>query len=244
MKLEILYEDAYLIVCIKPPAVPSQKDPTGDLDMLSMIKSHLMAQYPKAKEPYVGLIHRLDRPVGGVMVFGKTKEATAALSKQMQSDLFKKKYLTVLCGVPEIKSGRLEHFLFRVASKNVSKVVSEDKQGAKKALLDYELIDTFESSEYGSLSLVNVSLLTGRHHQIRVQWSAEGHPIWGDTKYNTRFSNDGHWYQIALWAYDIKFLHPKSKENMHFVSMPNDIIPFSLFEKNFKIVEVTNEIRS
>lgn len=232
MKLEILYEDAYLIVCLKPPAVPSQKDPTGDADMLTLIKTHLMTQYPKARDPYVGLVHRLDRPVGGVMVFGKTKEATAALSKQMQEDVFKKKYLTVINGVPEKASGRLEHYLFRVASKNVSKVVSADKQGAKKALLDYELIDTHESPEYGCLSLVNVSLLTGRHHQIRVQWSAEGHPIWGDTKYNASFSNDGNWYQIALWAYDIQFLHPKSKEGMHFVSMPNDRVPFSLFEKN------------
>lgn len=233
MELEILYEDAYLIVCIKPPAVPSQKDPTGDMDMLSMIKSHLIAQYPKAKDPYVGLIHRLDRPVGGVMIFGKTKEATAALSKQMQNDLFKKKYLTVLSGLLEEKSGRLEHYLFRVASKNISKVVTPDKQGAKKALLDYEVLDVKESSDYGNLSLVKVTLLTGRHHQIRVQWSAEGLPIWGDTKYNVGFTNDGQWYQIALWAYDIQFQHPKSKENMHFVSLPNDRVPFSLFEKNF-----------
>lgn len=231
MNLEILYEDAFFLVCIKPPKVPSQKDPTGDLDMLTLVRDHIKAMHPKAQNPYVGLIHRLDRPVGGVMIFGKTKEATAHLSKQMQMHSFQKKYYTVVCGKPENDNGQLEHYLFRVASKNISKVVESTKSGSKKAILDYQLIESIEHPEYGTLSLMDVSLQTGRHHQIRVQWSYEGMPIWGDTKYNPVFLQDGKWFQIALWSYEISIVHPKTKKSMTFKAMPINEEPFKWFSK-------------
>ncbi len=238
MNIEILFEDPHLLVCVKPPKVPSQKDPSGDLDMLTFLKEHLKKAYPKAADPYVGLIHRLDRPVGGIMVFGKTKEATAHISKQMTTKTFKKRYLAVTTGIPQAASGVMTHMLYRVASKNISKVVDKEKKGAKRAVLAYE---TLETSEANGWALLDVDLNTGRHHQIRVQLSHEGYAIWGDTKYNDAYKQVHKWYQIALWSYSIAFNHPKTGKPMHFSYYPKAQEPFNQF--NY-IKEVGYEARS
>lgn len=228
MEVNIIHQDAQVIVCEKPPKVPSQGDPTGDKDMLTILKEYLQKQY-KIKNPYIGLVHRLDRPVGGVMVFAKTKEANAHLSKQIQDKNLKKKYLTVVSGKPEEDTGELRDFLYKQARLNMSKVVAPGTKGAKEAILNYKLLRTKDDEKYGQLSLLEIELKTGRHHQIRVQLSHAGLGIWGDNKYNKNFVRNKEWTQIALWSHELIFLHPKTKKVSTYTSDPVDIFPFSLF---------------
>ena len=229
MDIEILHEDPHVIVCVKPPKVPSQGDPTGDKDMLTLLKEHLKREYTKVKNPYIGLVHRLDRPVGGVMIFAKTKEANAFLSKQMQDKTFQKKYLVVCCGKPEQSQGELRDFLLKLSTVNMSKVVEEGKKNAKEAILQYKVLETIEHELHGELSLMEVVLKTGRHHQIRVQLAHKGLGIWGDNKYNKAFVKGKDWTQIALWSNELSFEHPKSKKQCTYKSLPADVTPFSAF---------------
>ncbi|WP_058486119.1 RluA family pseudouridine synthase [Defluviitalea phaphyphila] len=233
MDINIIYEDSYIMVVEKPPKIPSQRDKTGNIDMLSLIKNYLKEKYPRAKNPYIGLIHRLDRPVGGLMVFAKTKQANAKLSKQIQDREFKKEYLVVICGKPEQEKGELVDYLIKNQRRNISKVVSKETKGAKEAILEYELVDSMNVEEE-ILSLIKVNLKTGRHHQIRVQLSNAGLPIWGDTKYNDFFKNKKGWFQIALWAFRLDFFHPKTNKLCSFKLNPKGY-PFELFniEKYF-----------
>lgn len=228
MEVNIIYEDAQVIVCEKPPKIPSQGDLTGDKDMLTILKEHLQKKY-KTKNPYIGLVHRLDRPVGGVMVFAKTKEANAFLSKQIQTKSIKKKYLVVVNGKPNEDSGELKDFLFKQARLNMSKVVAQGTKDAKEAILTYRMLSTKEDEKYGQLSLLEIELKTGRHHQIRVQLSHAGMGIWGDSKYNKSFVRNKEWTQIALWSHELSFIHPKTKKVSTYTSEPVDIFPFSLF---------------
>ncbi|WP_099192659.1 RluA family pseudouridine synthase [Tepidibacter mesophilus] len=228
MKLNIVYEDSYIIVAEKPPKVPSQQDKTNDMDMLSMIKEHLKVAYPQARNPYIGLVHRLDRPVGGLMIFAKTKEANAHLSEQMRDKSFKKEYYAVVCGEPENKSGILKDYLLKIGRINMSKVVSKENKNAKEAILEYKVIGTVNTDEDGVLSFVRIKLKTGRHHQIRVQFSNANMPLWGDNKYNKRFVKMKGYTQIALWATSIEFIHPKDKKVYKFESKPYKEYPFSL----------------
>ncbi|WP_243109322.1 RluA family pseudouridine synthase [Anaerophilus nitritogenes] len=227
--MNIIFEDQHIIVAQKPPKVPSQSDQTFDLDMLSMIKEYLKEKYPNAKDPYLGLIHRLDRPVGGVMVFAKSKDSNAKLSEQIRTKKFKKKYYVVVCGKPENKQGELRNYLKKLRDLNMSKVVTENSKAGKEALLEYEWIDSVDTDEYGTLSLLKVDLKTGRHHQIRVQLSHANLPIWGDNKYNKTFVKIKKWTQISLWAYSLSFYHPKDQKLMTFESKPTEEYPFSLF---------------
>lgn len=228
-QLEILHEDPHLLVCVKPPKVPSQSDPTGDKDMLTIVKEHVVKQHPNTRNPYVGLVHRLDRPVGGAMIFAKTKEANAFLSKQMQDKTFNKKYLVVVNGKPGQQQGELRDFLVKQSRTNMSKVIEEGTKQAKEALLEYELLGSSFEETQGELSLLKVTLKTGRHHQIRVQLSNAELGIWGDTKYNKAFVKTKEWTQIALWSHELRFIHPKTKKESCFISTPNEIYPFSLF---------------
>lgn len=231
--MNIIFEDQHIIVAQKPPKVPSQSDQTEDLDMLSMLKTYLKEKYPSVKDPYIGLIHRLDRPVGGVMVFAKTKEANAKLSEQIRTKKFQKKYYVVVCGKPENKKEELRNYLKKLIALNMSKVVTQESKSGKEAILEYEFIDSINTDEYGALSLLRVDLKTGRHHQIRVQLSHSKLPIWGDNKYNKTFVKMKKWTQIALWAYSLSFYHPKDQKLMTFESDPTEEYPFSLF----KVVE-------
>ena len=214
--LKVFYEDNHIIVVEKIPNVPSQADKTEDMDMLTIIKRYLKEKYNKPGEVYLGLVHRLDRPVGGVMVFAKTSKAASRLSDQVREKIFKKRYLAVVDKEFELKQGTLENYLYKDERTNTSRVVSQDKKNAKLAKLDYEVISHNPAKD---LSLVKVNLHTGRHHQIRVQMQAAGHSIFGDQKYGTR----GQGKQIALWAYELSFLHPVTKEVLTFKDFPDAI---------------------
>lgn len=212
-KLNVVYEDNHIIVVEKPVNIPSQGDKTGDIDMLRIVKQYIKEKYNKPGEVYLGLVHRLDRPVGGVMVFAKTSKAAARLSEQVRTKQFKKKYLVIADGKFENKKGTLQDYLLKNERLNTSKVVQEGTKNAKLAILDYEVLKYNEEID---LSLVKINLHTGRHHQIRVQLANAGHSICGDQKYGTR----GRGKQICLWAYELAIFHPISKEEMVFKVLP------------------------
>lgn len=211
--LKVIYEDNHIIVVEKKPNIPSQSDKTGDIDMLTIVKEYIKEKYNKPGNVYLGLVHRLDRPVGGIMIFARTSKSASRLSNQVREKIFKKEYLTVVDGKPEPKSGTLEDYLYKDERNNISKVVKKEKKNAKLAKLDYELV---KHNEIKNLSLLKINLHTGRHHQIRVQLSNFGHSIYGDQKYGKR----GKGKQIALWAYKLTIEHPITKEKMEFVDYP------------------------
>ena len=227
-KLNILYEDNHIIIVVKPPNIPSQGDKTEDEDMLTIIKSYLKEKYNKPGNVYLGLVHRLDRPVGGVMVFAKTSKAAARLSEQVRNKVFKKEYLAIVDGKLEKKGGTLEDYLLKNEKTNTSKVVKEGTKNSKYAKLDYEVL---KYNEEINLSLVRILLHTGRHHQIRVQLSNFGHSICGDQKYGTR----GRGKQISLWAYKLTIEHPITKEVLTFKGLPDEIGPWVMI-KNINIM--------
>ena len=222
-KLNVIYEDNHIIVVEKPVNIPSQGDKTGDVDMLTIIKEYLKEKYNKPGNVYLGLIHRLDRPVGGVMVFAKTSKSAARLSEQVRDKVFKKKYLVIVNGKFDKETGVLSDYLLKNERKNMSRVVPEGTKNSKYAELDYEVL---KYDEELNLSVLKINLHTGRHHQIRVQLSSRNHSIYGDQKYGGR----GHGKQICLWAYELTINHPITKEEMTFKSIPN-------MEKSWKILE-------
>ncbi len=211
--MKIIYEDNQIIVVEKEPNIPSQSDKTGNIDMLTMVKQYIKEKYNKPGEVYAGLVHRLDRPVGGVMVFARTSKAASRLSEQVRNKTLKKIYIAVVDGKIKEKSGILEDYLYKDERNNISKVVSKDKKNAKTAKLEYEVLDYDENRD---LSTVKIKLHTGRHHQIRVQFANAGHSLYGDQKYGTR----GKGKQIRLWAYELELEHPVKKEIMAFKSIP------------------------
>ena len=199
--LKILYEDNHIIVVEKIPNIPSQADKTGDIDMLTLIKDYIKEKYNKPGNVYLGLVHRLDRPVGGVMVFAKTSKAASRLSEEVRNKTFEKKYLAVVDGKIEKEKGSLEDYLYKDERNNMSKVVTPTKKNAKLAKLDYEVI---VYDEVKKLTLVKVNLHTGRHHQIRVQLSNFG---------------------------QLKIVHPTTKEEMIFKDLPESIGTWSILKK-------------
>lgn len=215
-KVKVIYEDNHIIVVEKTPNIPSQADKTGDMDMLTLVKNYIKEKYNKPGNVYLGLVHRLDRPVGGVMVFAKTSKAASRLSEQVRTKSLKKTYLAVVDGKLENKTGVLEDYLYKDERNNISKVVKKEKKNAKLAKLDYEVL---KYNEVKNLSLLKINLHTGRHHQIRVQLSNFGHSIFGDQKYGTR----GTGKQIALWAYKLKIQHPTTKQEMEFEDLPEPV---------------------
>lgn len=214
--LKVIFEDNHIIVVEKTPNIPSQSDKTGDVDMLTIVKHYIKEKYNKPGNVYLGLVHRLDRPVGGIMIFAKTSKAAGRLSEQVREKVFKKRYLAVVDGKIDNPKGAVENYLYKDERNNMSKVVNKDKKNAKLAKLDYEVI-TY--NEVKNLSLVKVNLHTGRHHQIRVQLSHFGHSIFGDQKYGTR----GQGKQIALWAYELTIKHPITKEEIRFKDLPESV---------------------
>ncbi len=215
-KFKILYEDNHIIVVEKKPNIPSQSDKTGDIDMLTLVKDYIKEKYKKPGNVYLGLVHRLDRPVGGIMIFAKTSKAASRLSNQVREKIFKKKYLAVVDGKFEKDQGTLEDYLYKDERHNMSKVVKKEKKNSKLAKLDYKVL---KYNQVKDLSLVEINLHTGRHHQIRVQLSNFGHSIFGDQKYGTR----GKGKQIALWAYELTIIHPVTKEELTFKDLPEPI---------------------
>ena len=225
--INIVYEDNHLLAAVKPVGVPAQADETGDPDMLSMLKEYLKVKYGKPGEAYLGLVHRLDRPTGGIMVFAKTSKAASRLSESIRNDETEKKYLAVVVGTPREKTiTELTNYLLKDSAKNMVYVVPMATEGAKKAVLDYTTIATD-----GKLSLISVKLHTGRAHQIRVQMSTLGNPLFGDQKYGQGKSPAG--FNLALWAYELVIPHPTTKERMVFrVYPPVEEIPWKYFDIN------------
>ncbi len=212
MDLKILFEDAHVLVCYKPSGIPTQTAKLGYQDMVSLLKNYLCKKQKEKKESYVAVIHRLDQPVEGLLVFGKTPFAAKELSREVQQGAgFGKYYKAVLCGIPKEDEGELENYLVKDGKTNTSRVCGGHEKEAKKAVLSYEVISKAEDK-----CLVKVKLDTGRHHQIRVQMAQIGCPIWGDTKYGIQEENQKTWKQIALCAYRLEFIHPKTKKKMEF----------------------------
>ena len=214
--INIIYEDNHLLVVEKPINVPVQADKSGDEDLLTMLKKYLKEKYNKPGDVYLGLVHRLDRPVGGVMVFAKTSKAASRLSKQVQKHEFKKIYMAVIEGKVS-ERGTFKDKLKKDEKTNITRV-SED---GKEAELSYSLIGFINN-----LSLVRISLKTGRSHQIRVQFASRKIPLYGDQKYNPNAVKD----QIALFASRLEFRHPVTKEVMSFELPLPERYPFTLFK--------------
>ena len=212
MNLTILYEDEHLIVCYKPSGIATQTAKISEPDMVSLLKNYF-------KGGYVAVIHRLDQPVEGLLVFAKTPFAANELNKGLQGAGFGKYYKSVLWNCPSEDQGTLEQYLVKDGKTNTSRIASPSEREAKKAILHYEVLRKGAEGER-ELSLVQVKLETGRHHQIRVQMAGMGCPIWGDAKYNTLEVQDRRYRPIALCAYRLEFVHPKTKKQMQFEIEP------------------------
>ncbi|MCR5149447.1 MAG: RluA family pseudouridine synthase [Eubacterium sp.] len=231
MRLEILYEDEYLLAAVKPAGISSQGDKSNDTDMVSEVQNYLFDKSDSDEEPYTAVIHRLDKPVGGILLFAKDRETAAKLSDMQQDSRIVKYYQAVLTGELPEASGDFTDYLLTDTKTGITKVVSKDTKGAKKAELSYEVLDEFDTDN-GPLSYVLIELLTGRHHQIRCQMAAHGAPVWGDMKYNPAFSGkasgkdnkkpgrnhggkkSGNKHEVGLYFSRMEFDHPITGERV------------------------------
>lgn len=221
--IKIIYEDNHLLVVEKPVNIPAQKDSSNDLDMLTLLKKDVKVRYNKPGNVYLGLVHRLDRPTGGVMVFARTSKSASRLSDQIRRCTFAKTYLAVVHGVVKNKKGLYRHFLVKDKKKNMVFAVDKKMNNAKEAVLDYEVLDYKKD-----LSFLRIDLHTGRPHQIRVQFSTTGNPLYGDQKYGASINKPGQ--QIALWSWKLTLIHPTRKETMTFTSNPPKTYPWNLYK--------------
>ena len=221
---DVIYEDNHLLVAVKPQNIPTQLDSSNDKDFLTMLKDYLKREHNKPGNVYLGLVHRLDRPTGGVMVFAKTSKSAERLSEQIKDKSMKKTYFVVVNGKPKDKRGRLTNYLKKDEKNNTVKIVPRFEEGAKEAILDYELIDTKEGK-----SLLKINLLTGRSHQIRVQMAGINCSVVNDQKYGDQSSKGN----LALYSSQISFVHPTKKNTYVFdVPPPYDEYPWNLFNQS------------
>ena len=222
MSIRILYEDNHLLVVEKPVNIPVQEDNSRDKDLLTLLKEYIKERYQKPGNVYLGLVHRLDRPVGGVIVFAKTSKAASRLSDVLRKKEMERTYIAVVRG--QLKSsGTLEHHLWKDGQKNMVYAVKSTHPDSKKAVLDYTTMDSADG-----LSVLTIRLHTGRSHQIRVQMATSGAPLYGDQKYGQHVNKPGQ--QIALWAHTLEFPHPTTKEMMRFQSNPPDEYPWNVWQ--------------
>lgn len=248
----IVFEDEHILAAYKPTGIATQTARIGQQDMVSELKNYL-AKKPEYKgkgEPYLGIVHRLDQPVSGILVFAKTKQAAAELSRQIISGQMQKYYYAVIYGTPSVEQGRLEDYLYKDAKANQSLIVKEGFPDARKAILDYRLVKTLmvlgentkpEKSKtdfsYGEVSLMEIKLITGRHHQIRAQMSHADMPLLGDSKYGNQKSKDlsqeAGCRSVALCAYKLTFDHPVSKKKINLEKQPEGEIFLPFFTKGF-----------
>lgn len=224
MKLNVLYEDNHLLIIEKPRNMPVQEDSSRDMDLLNTAKEFLVEKYNKPGDAFLGLVHRLDRPVGGVILFAKTSKAASRISHEMQLNRFNRNYLTVVRGTPKDKTGKITDYLLKNKTTNISAVVQPGTKHAKKAVLRYEVLDVNPAED---LSLLSVELETGRSHQIRVQLAHLGHPIYGDQKYGQAYNKPGQ--QIALWANKLSVKHPTKEEMVYAELNPPLEYPWNMF---------------
>lgn len=229
--LKILYEDNHIIVVVKEPGIPTQEDKTGDKDMLTIVKEYIKVKYNKPGNVYLGLVHRLDRMVGGVMVFAKTSKAASRISEYIRQKNVKKRYLAVVNGTLPVSDQKVElrNYLVKNERLNMSRVVDSTTKGSKEAILEYKVLKnfTFNGKDY---SLVDIDLHTGRHHQIRLQFANIGHPLYGDIKYGQKVNKVGQ--NLALFSYYLSFFHPTKDEYLEFEFKPTEL------EKRDKIWDV------
>lgn len=221
---DIVYEDNHLLVVIKPHNIAVQEDESKDDDLLNLLKNYIKVRDNKPGNVYLGLVHRLDRPTGGVMVFAKTSKCASRLTEQLKNHEMKKNYLCVVLGKPQQAGARLGCYLVKDEKNNIVNLATQSDYGAKQAMLDYETLDT-----KSNMSLIKVDLLTGRSHQIRVQMSKQNKTvIFGDFKYGDK----AHGSNLALWAYRLQLNHPVTKKQMVFTVLPDiEKTPWSIFDK-------------
>lgn len=213
MELNVIYEDNHIIVVEKPAGVPTQADYTKDPDMYNLVRDYIKEKYNKPGQAFVGIVHRLDRPVGGIMVFARTSKGASRLSEQIRNRTFTKIYLAEVNGHLKNKKGSLENYIVKNEKKNISFITDKNTPDAKLALLDYEVIEEREST-----SIVKITLHTGRHHQIRVQFANIGHALIGDNKYGKVEKGRS---DVRLWGYLLKFKHPTKEDVMEFSIKPD-----------------------
>lgn len=212
-ELNILYEDSDLLVCVKPAGIASETKNMRQQDMVSLLRNY---RSKKCEEPYIGLVHRLDQPVEGILVFGKHPKITGALSRQLAQGGFTKVYLAITLGSMPAREGKLQDYLAKDSRLNTSYVTSADNPKAKKAILLYQVLKT-DSEQEPIQNLVRIELLTGRHHQIRVQMANQGTPLAGDLKYGGNLPESG----LKLCACELDFIHPAAKKKMKFQIKPS-----------------------
>ncbi len=218
-KIKILYEDADILVCVKPAGTASETRKSGEQDMVSLLRNY---RHGRGEEPYAGLVHRLDQPVEGILVFGKHARSTSALSRQLARGGFSKIYLAVTEKAMPQQEGRLVDFLKKDSRSNTSFVAAQGEAQAKKAELLYQVLET-QARQERVQNLVRIELLTGRHHQIRVQMAHLGTPLAGDLKYGRQetASRGTQAAGPALCACGLEFLHPASRKKMKFHICPS-----------------------
>lgn len=216
MRINIIYEDNHIIVVEKPVNIPSQEDKTGDLDMLNIVKEYLKEKYKKPGNVYLGLVHRLDRPTAGIMVFAKTSKAASRLSEEIRKNRFIKKYRAIIKGNIE-DSGIMEDYLKKNEKLNKSFVTNSKDSLGKLAKLEYKKIKYIKEN---NTSLVEINLITGRHHQIRVQFSNRNHPVYADSKYDKPYKNQN----LKLYAYYLSFKHPVKEDILEFEYIPKEYL--------------------
>lgn len=222
--IKVIYEDNHLLVVEKPVNILSQGDDTNDKDMVNLLKDYVKNKYNKPGNVYIGLVHRLDRPVGGVMVFAKTSKAASRLSEQVRNKTFKKTYRAVIHGTMNKNKDTLKDYLYKNKKTNMVTVVNKNHKEAKDAILNYETLGTKQG-----FSLVEIDLKTGRSHQIRVQFASRRHPLFGDQRYGQDVNKVGQ--QISLWSHKIEIVHPTTKEKLEFTCEPPNEYPWNLFEE-------------
>ncbi len=221
--ITILFEDNHLLAIHKPAGVLSQEDYSGDPDVLTLCKAYLKREYNKPGNVFLGLVHRLDRPVAGVMLLAKTSKAASRISEQIRKRTVKKRYLAVVEGNPE-DNGMLMHYLLKNRDTNRVTVVEPGNSKAQKSELTFHKTD-----QKKNLALLNITLITGRPHQIRVQLSHEGFPIVGDSKYGQSASSE-----IALFASELEVIHPTLKKPVNITATPLNTSPWSKFSDHFR----------
>lgn len=222
MNIPILYEDNHLLVVEKPVNIPVQQDQSHDIDLLSILKKDLKERYNKQGNVYLGLVHRLDRPVGGVILFAKTSKAASRMSNIIREQKLDRIYLAVTRGVVTNRKQRLVHYLVKDRKRNQVTAVPKTTRRAKKSILNYEVLQI-----QSNLSLLKVTLETGRSHQIRVQLKEAGFPIYGDQKYGFHQNKVGQ--QIALWSHQLSFHHPVRQEKIIIQSDPPSTYPWTIW---------------
>ena len=220
--MKILYEDKYLFICEKPVGVESQESSKNKENMLSLLSRY---RIERGEDGYIGLVHRLDTATGGAMIYSKREDMTGKLSALVQSGDYKKTYLAVVHGAPEKESGEMRDLLFHDKMKNKSYVCDKKRTGVKEALANYRLVETVERESGEKMSLVEIELITGRTHQIRVQFASRKMALVGDGKYGSRDNKA----TCALWSHKVEFTHPVTKNPIECKCLPDDTYPWSLF---------------